>query len=106
MPADAANNLRRAVAAKLGLGTAQFGSDYGVSNARGRVGRTEASAILQTAALAGMEIVDTSASYGDAEAVLGALLPRRSPFRIVTKTMPLAGSVDAVESRARALDTP
>ena len=102
MPVAAANTTKKAVAAKLGLGTAQFGSDYGVSNMRGRIGRSEASAILQTAALGGMELIDTGAGYGDAETVLGALLPRHSPFRIVTKTVPLTEGVEAVEARARA----
>jgi aryl-alcohol dehydrogenase-like predicted oxidoreductase len=100
MPAPASSTSRK-TAAKLGLGTAQFGSDYGVSNVRGRIGRPEASAILQTAALGGVELIDTSAEYGEAEAMLGALLPRVSPFRMMTKTIPLSQGVAAVETRAR-----
>jgi len=102
MPAGASVTHQQAAAVRLGLGTAQFGSDYGVSNMRGRIGRPEASAILQAAALGGMELIDTAATYGDAEAMLGALLPRHSPFRIMTKAMPVSQGVHAVEARARA----
>ena len=42
MPAPASRKPTATAAAKLGLGTAQFGSDYGVSNARGRIPGAEA----------------------------------------------------------------
>src|SRR4051812_24309538 len=103
MPAPASRKPTATAAAKLGLGTAQFGSDYGVSNARGRIPGAEAAAILQTAARGGVPLIDTAADYGEAETVLGALLPQPNPFRIVTKTAPLArGGVDRVEAGARA----
>jgi len=86
---------------KLGLGTAQFGLDYGVSNRRGRLPEAECAAILQLAAGAGMGLVDTAAQYGQAESVLGRLLPKPSPFRLVTKTARVADGVDAVEAAAR-----
>jgi aryl-alcohol dehydrogenase-like predicted oxidoreductase len=93
--------MKRRAAAKLGLGTAQFGLDYGVSNARGRLSESEAATVMQVAALAGVALVDTAAEYGEAESVLGRTLPRPSPFRLVTKTAPAAQGVDAVEARAR-----
>ena len=74
---------------KLGLGTVQFGLDYGVANPGGRTSEDEVRRILAAAADGGIEVVDTAAAYGEAEAVLGRCLQRPSPFRIVTKTRPL-----------------
>lgn len=87
--------------ARLGLGTAQFGLDYGVSNPRGRVGESEVRAILDTAAAARLDLVDTAAAYGDAERVLGRSWPFPSPFQVVTKTLRLAEGLDRLEARAR-----
>jgi len=75
---------------KLGLGTAQFGMPYGVTNAAGRVAPEQAAAILRNAADGGVDLVDTAAAYGESEAVLGAILWPRHPFRIVSKLPPLA----------------
>ena len=87
--------------ARLGLGTAQFGLDYGVSNTRGRVGETEVLNILDTAAINGVTLVDTAAAYGDAERALGRSWPFPSPFQVVTKTLRLAEGLDRIEHRAR-----
>ena len=84
---------------KLGLGTAQFGQAYGVSNARGRVPAAEVTAILTRAAGGGVRVLDTAANYGDAEAVLAA--NDLTPFRIVTKTIGLKNGLDTVVARAR-----
>ena len=75
---------------KLGVGTAQFGLDYGVSNAAGRVPSTEAREILLYAAAHGVNYIDTAASYGESESVLGSILAEPHPFRIVTKTIKIA----------------
>jgi aryl-alcohol dehydrogenase-like predicted oxidoreductase len=91
-----------AVAKKIGVGTAQFGLDYGVSNRRGRLTDAEAEAVLQVAAAAGVELVDTAAQYGEAETLLGRILPRPNGFRLVTKTVRAVGGADAVEAEARA----
>lgn len=93
--------MKRKAAARLGLGTAQFGLDHGVSNPRGRMPEAEAAAVLQVAARAGVTVVDTAESYGEAETVLGRALPRPNPFDIVTKTAPLSLGVEAVLGRAR-----
>jgi aryl-alcohol dehydrogenase-like predicted oxidoreductase len=86
---------------RLALGTAQFGLDYGISNVRGRVLESEARTILATAAAAGVGLVDTAASYGLAEATLGRNLDAAPGVRVVTKTIPLASGLAAVEARAR-----
>lgn len=71
---------------RLGIGTVQFGIDYGISNSAGKTPPGEAYRILQAASEAGIEILDTAALYGDSEMVLGSVLPLRHNFRIVTKT--------------------
>ena len=86
---------------RLGLGAAQFGLDYGVSNRRGRTPEAEVAAILNRAAEAGLGVIDAAAAYGDAERVLGAALPRPCPFLVVTKISSAAGP-DDVETEARA----
>ncbi len=58
---------------KLVLGTVQFGLNYGVANAAGRVSTDMADAILRRAQLAGMDTLDTAIAYGDSESVLGGL---------------------------------
>jgi aryl-alcohol dehydrogenase-like predicted oxidoreductase len=71
---------------KLGLGTVQFGLDYGVSNSTGKTPEAEARRILQLAAEKGVRVLDTAAGYGDSEEVLGRGLPAQHEFAIVTKT--------------------
>lgn len=71
---------------KLGLGTVQFGLDYGVSNAAGRTPDDEAARILRLATDSGIRVIDTAAGYGVSEEVLGRILPVPNPFAIVTKT--------------------
>lgn len=74
---------------KLGLGTVQFGSDYGVSNDQGKPTIEEVARILETASEAGIGVLDCSPVYGDSESILGRVLPPGHRFRIVTKTAPL-----------------
>ena len=88
--------------AKLGVGTAQFGLEYGVSNRRGRMSEAEARTVVQVASSAGVGLLDTAAQYGDAEAVLGRVLPHPNPFRLVTKTVRVGEGVERVEACARA----
>ncbi len=73
---------------KLALGTVQFGIDYGVSNTAGRVPVDEVECILDVAYEAGIRLIDTAWSYGEAEAVLGHLHAAER-FDIVTKTAPV-----------------
>jgi aryl-alcohol dehydrogenase-like predicted oxidoreductase len=87
--------------ARLGLGTAQFGLAYGISNSGGQVPASEARAILAQARDVGMTVLDTAAAYGNAEEVLGSILPPDAPFRVITKTLPLKQGLSAVSARAR-----
>lgn len=71
---------------KLGLGSAQFGMDYGVTNPSGKVAGAEVRRILELAAELGVRVLDTAPGYGDSERAIGAALPENHPFRVVTKT--------------------
>jgi len=68
---------------KLVLGTAQFGFNYGISNTSGKVSESEVRKILDRAMSVGVFMLDTAASYGDSEAILGRV--GVSDFEIVTK---------------------
>ncbi len=71
---------------KLGIGTVQFGLDYGISNKTGMTPLDEARAILACAADRDFGVIDTAHGYGDSESVLGSLLHAGHGFRIITKT--------------------
>lgn len=89
---------------KLGLGTAQFGMDYGISNSSGKPAPAEVSRILEVARAAGVQVIDTAHAYGDSEVLLGHCLPAEHPFRIVTKTLPLRTERMTVADARRVLD--
>lgn len=72
---------------KLGLGTVQFGLDYGISNPDGRTTLEEASEILEVARNCRISIIDTAALYGSSEEVLGRILPEDHDFKLITKTI-------------------
>lgn len=74
---------------KLGLGTVQFGLDYGITNVAGQPPLEAVHAILDHAVHHGIHTLDTAALYGESESVLGRALPRPHPFSIVSKTLPL-----------------
>lgn len=77
---------------RVGLGTVQFGTDYGISNRDGQPAEAEVAAILARAVEAGIGHLDTAASYGDAEVLIGRHLPRGHGLRIITKLPPIAAS--------------
>lgn len=76
---------------ELGLGTAQLGLPYGVSNRGGQPSEDEAAAILASALNRGIRTIDTAPAYGESEELLGRLLPASHTVRFVTKTPPLPG---------------
>ena len=78
------------MAARLVLGTAQFGVDYGVTNSRGRVPEHDLAALLDLAVDAGVTWVDTATEYGDAELRLRPWVDR---LRIQTKVRAAGGAV-------------
>ena len=78
-------------AMRLGLGTAQYGLDYGVSNSTGQCSEPEVARILALANRSKIKILDTAPAYGESEAVLGRCGVREGDYRIVTKTARMQG---------------
>lgn len=71
---------------KIGLGTVQFGTQYGISNRSGKTPAGEVSKVLKLARQNSITLIDTASAYGDAEKVLGQ--NDLSSFRIVSKFLP------------------
>lgn len=71
---------------KIGLGTVQFGLDYGISNKSGRTNSEEVTKILQYASANNIDTLDTASAYGEAEKVLGD--NNLQGFKIISKFMP------------------
>lgn len=92
--------MARGDLARLGLGTVQFGLDYGISNRGGQTPMAEVKRILACAMEAGMGVLDTAALYGESEAVLGTCLPVGAPLRVVTKTPAFPGETIGAEETA------
>ena len=68
---------------RIALGTAQFGLNYGISNAQGLTGTAELAQILELSRKSGIDTLDTAPAYGESESVLGNLNVKG--FRIVSK---------------------
>lgn len=71
---------------RLGLGTVQFGTNYGLTNTRGQVSESNVRDILFQAQLSDIKVLDTASLYGNSEIVLGRALPPGHGFNIVSKT--------------------
>ena len=69
---------------KIGIGTAQFGMDYGINSLNGQVSVHEIRRIIDLAKSSGINVIDTATSYGNSEGILGSL--GVSEFRVITKT--------------------
>ncbi len=72
---------------KIGLGTVQFGLEYGISNQSGQTSAAEVVKILAVAREYHIDVIDTAALYGNCEDILGRLLPHDHTFKLVTKTI-------------------
>lgn len=58
---------------RLALGTAQFGSTYGIANSSGQVSREEGAEIVRYSRAIGVDTLDTAARYGNSEQALGEI---------------------------------
>jgi len=87
--------------ATLGLGSAQFGCDYGISNTRGRVSEDEVRQILSYAADCRITHIDAAHYHGDVERILGRCWPFPSPFKPQVRTLRLEKGLEWLESRLR-----
>ncbi|HAT34142.1 MAG TPA: aryl-alcohol dehydrogenase [Rhodospirillaceae bacterium] len=77
---------------RIGLGTAQFGFDYGITNRNGRLSQDAISEILWEAQTRGIDLLDTAPAYGDSETVIGGMDPD-GVFKIVTKVLPVSANI-------------
>ena len=78
---------------KLGIGTAQFGQRYGISNKFGKVSQSEAENILNLAKLNSSDIIDTAISY-NSESWLGNIGVKE--YKVVTKLPPVPNGIKNV----------
>lgn len=85
---------------KIGLGTVQFGLDYGVSNKSGKTPVEEVRRIIEAAAQNNVRVIDTAALYGTSEDALGMALPAGHGFDIVTKTIKFSKVTIGVDDAA------
>ena len=83
---------------KFILGTAQFGMDYGINNATGKIKKSEAFDILKYAFQNGIDFLDTAPVYGDAHKIIGKFHKEQSQIRykVITK-IPANYPVDKLE---------
>ena len=74
---------------KIILGTVQFGLNYGINNIGGKISKLDASKILNYSSQNEISFLDTAASYGDSENVIGEYLKENSDhkFRIISKLL-------------------
>ncbi len=68
---------------KIGLGTVQFGLNYGISNRIGQTTINDVKEIFMFAKQNRIDLFDTANSYGDSEYVLGQIGIEN--FNVVTK---------------------
>lgn len=81
---------------KLGLGTAQFGFRYGISNQQGRPSASEVKEILEIARKNKIDTIDTAMAYGKSEEILGQ--NNVSSFNVITKIPPIPNELLDINS--------
>ncbi|HOY38377.1 MAG TPA: aldo/keto reductase [Bacteroidales bacterium] len=74
------------IESKIGLGTVQFGLNYGISNTVGKTDSSEVGRILEVARMNGINTIDTASGYGESEKILG--ISDVKEFHIVSKYKP------------------
>ncbi len=88
---------------RIRLGTAQWGSRYGIANATGPPSEADLSSMLALAKSRGITALDTARAYGSAEARIGRLAPEEV-WDLQTKLspdLPVESGHGAVEQAAR-----
>jgi aryl-alcohol dehydrogenase-like predicted oxidoreductase len=99
---DAKLMTRKQNIKKLGLGTVQFGLDYGISNKQGMTGIEEVKSILAFARETGIDLIDTAYGYGKSEEVLG--IAGIDGFRVVSKFFPESHGISIQEQVKTSLE--
>ena len=83
------------LSSRLALGTAQFGTVYGVVNELGQVTDAEIRAILKYSQSIGIDTIDTAIAYGESEKLLGNAGVRE--FKVVSKLPELPEFIDRID---------
>lgn len=84
---------------ELGLGTVQFGVDYGITNASGELSDDVVVEMLRVAQKTGLTLFDTAADYGSSQKRLGHFFPPGDRPKYVTKfSLPTNGAVPTAEN--------
>lgn len=87
---------------KLGIGTVQFGLNYGINNKTGKPDGLQVRQIIEVAGRNGLGLLDTAADYGDSENVIGDIVGEDPRFAVVTKVSRNSSPSDSLrESLAR-----
>ncbi|TBL67788.1 aryl-alcohol dehydrogenase [Paenibacillus thalictri] len=72
---------------KIGIGTVQFGLDYGISNQNGKTSIQEVENILTVAKELDIKYIDTAHLYGSSEEILGlSEVSKFGDYKVITKT--------------------
>jgi len=87
---------------KIGIGTVQFGIDYGISNQQGKTSEGEIAKILKTAKTNNIRYIDTASAYGNSENVLGK--HNLKEFRVISKFLPPDKSETISSSLSKSLN--
>ena len=88
---------------RLVLGTVQFGLNYGIANTHGKPSDDQVADILSAAYRSGIRLLDTAASYGESEQVLGRVLKRLGlldEMQLVSKIPPIPQEMSRAEGEA------
>lgn len=88
---------------KLGLGTVQFGLDYGVSNEKGQVEKSEVNQIFDFCKEKEITLFDTAPEYGNSEDVISKFLFTGS--KLITKTKPIRKATIENEDIKKVVET-
>ena len=80
---------------KLALGTAQFGSNYGVANISGQISVSNARDIISYCSSVGLDTLVSALSYGESEQCLGSIGVQE--FNVITKLPHISKSISNVE---------
>lgn len=86
---------------KVGIGTVQFGTNYGISNVAGKTSENQVNEILEFAKRNSIRYIDTAYAYGDAEEVLGK--NDIDFFKVISKYIPIT-NVDMVSQFNKSLN--
>lgn len=78
------------------LGTAQWGLNYGISNTKGKIRRSEIDTIVNLANSNGCNMFDTADAYGDSEKILGDATQKSD--KIITKVSQMQKRVEVETS--------